>query len=205
MLQESLYSVFLNPKLFVKILRHTYLHVWELKHTYIHTYAFAPYLGFQKYLPHNSKKKWTGMLQESLYNVFLNPKLFVIILRHTYLHVWELEHTYIHLCTLSRLPEVPSLTIQKKNEQECSRRAFTVCFWTLNFSCENFETYIHTYTPGTPMGTQTYIHIQPSSQFVCMFETYIRKWFVTWNIHTQYILSGGILSHTYIYMLWDSF
>ena len=68
---------------------HTCIHVWELKHTYIHTYTFAPYLGFQKYPPSQFKKKWTGMLQESLFQCVFEPYTFCENFE-TYIHTWGL-------------------------------------------------------------------------------------------------------------------
>ena len=46
-------------------------------------------LGFQKYPPSQFKNKWTGMLQESLFQCVFEPKTFCENLE-TYIHSWGL-------------------------------------------------------------------------------------------------------------------
>ena len=112
-------------------------------------------LGFQKYPPSQFKNKWTGMLQESLFQCVFEPKLFCENFE-TYIHTRLGAQKYIHVCTLSRLPEVIPLTIQKKLNRNAPGEPFPVCFWTLNILWKfrdihthlralNIHTYIHTY------------------------------------------------------------
>ena len=127
----------------------------------------------------------------------------------TYIHTYmlrvglELRHIYIHVWSLARLPEVPSLTIQKKkinvrfwrvlirNLTPSQRSWFCSFEWDIHtYMLRSLRhTYIHTYTSHTYIDTcsgfsdihtyiHTYIHTRLQTHTNPCIDTRVHIWFI---------------------------